>query len=70
MLKNKAILTHLHSVNIFGIKHETTAPYTPEQNGLSERAISTMFNQERAAMNAANMMKQSSTSYGQNDFQQ
>ena len=38
-----------------GIRHETSCPYTPQQNGLAERKIGDIMNKGRTLMFAANM---------------
>ena len=38
-----------------GIRHETSCPYTPQQNGLAERKIGDIMNKCRTLMIAANM---------------
>jgi hypothetical protein len=38
-----------------GILHETTVPYTPEQNGVVERAIATYFEMVRCMLHSAGM---------------
>ena len=40
-----------------GIVHETTAPYSPEQNGVSERNNRTVLEKVRAVMHEANIPK-------------
>jgi len=39
-----------------GIMHETTAPYTPEQNGKAERLNRTLMDRVRAMLQGANLM--------------
>lgn len=51
---NKAMETELKKS---GIIHQTTVPYTPEQNGLSERMNRTLLEKSRAMMSDANMPK-------------
>ena len=38
-----------------GILHETTAPYTPEQNGIAEQAIVIYFEMVRCMLHASGM---------------
>jgi hypothetical protein len=44
-------------VSMFDISVEFTAPYTPEQNGMTERAFQTLFNKTRALLNQAQVPK-------------
>jgi transposase InsO family protein len=38
-----------------GIIHETTVPYTPEQNGIAERAIAVLFEMIRSMLHTTNL---------------
>lgn len=40
-----------------GIKHQTTAPYTPEQNSVAERANRTIIEKARTLLSEANLRK-------------
>jgi hypothetical protein len=40
-----------------GVKHETSAPYSPDQNGIAERINRTLFNKVRALLIQANLAK-------------
>src|SRR5436190_6424334 len=40
-----------------GIKHETTAPYSPEQNGVSERANRTFIERTKAILHDTELPK-------------
>jgi len=41
-----------------GIIHKTTIPYTPEQNGIAERAIAVFFEMVRSMLHTANVSLQ------------
>ena len=38
-----------------GVRHETSAPHTPEQNGVSERANRTVVEAARSMLHAKNL---------------
>ena len=51
---NDAMLNELKK---WGIRHETTIPYSPEQNGLAERANRTIVEKARCMLQGANLPK-------------
>lgn len=51
---NQAFLNVLRTA---GIKHQTTIPYTPHQNGVAERANRTIVEKTRAMLSDANLPK-------------
>jgi hypothetical protein len=51
---NHAMLNELKN---WGIRHETTIPYSPEQNGLAERANRTIVEKARCMLQGANLPK-------------
>lgn len=51
---NHALTTYFKSK---GIRHETTAPYTPQQNGAAERLNRTLFDRTRAMLEDAHLPK-------------
>lgn len=54
--ENNAFEKALH-LSEFRIQFEYTAPYTPEQNGITERSFQTLFNKTRATLNKAFLPK-------------
>jgi hypothetical protein len=45
----------IKTLNQFGIRYESTAPYSPESNGLAERQNGTLMNTVRSILKQANM---------------
>ena len=41
-----------------GIEHQLTAPYIPQQNGVSERKNRTIFEMERCLMHEKGLLKE------------
>lgn len=56
--ENVSMMNHVKSNGFNNIKFEFTAPGTPQQNGVVERAFPTLFGRVRAMMNQAGFTKE------------